>query len=35
MFDGRNLYDPSLMQRFGFTYFAVGRGASLAGQRPA
>jgi UDPglucose 6-dehydrogenase len=35
IFDGRNLYDPSLMQRFGFTYFAVGRGASLAGQRPA
>jgi UDPglucose 6-dehydrogenase len=34
IFDGRNLYDPSLLQRFGFTYFAVGRGASLA-ARPA
>jgi UDPglucose 6-dehydrogenase len=32
IFDGRNLYDPALMQRFGFTYFAVGRGASLAAR---
>src|SRR5580658_1599615 len=26
IFDGRNLYDPSLMQRLGFDYFAIGRG---------
>jgi UDPglucose 6-dehydrogenase len=28
IFDGRNLYDPSLLQRFGFTYYAIGRGAT-------
>ncbi|HNS26695.1 MAG TPA: UDP-glucose/GDP-mannose dehydrogenase family protein [Steroidobacteraceae bacterium] len=26
IFDGRNLYDPQLLQRFGFSYYAVGRG---------
>ncbi len=26
IFDGRNLYDPTLMQRLGFEYFAIGRG---------
>jgi UDPglucose 6-dehydrogenase len=26
IFDGRNLYDPGLMQRLGFEYFAIGRG---------
>ncbi|HEX4024126.1 MAG TPA: UDP-glucose/GDP-mannose dehydrogenase family protein [Steroidobacteraceae bacterium] len=26
IFDGRNLYDPGLMQRLGFRYFAIGRG---------
>ena len=26
IFDGRNLYDPSLVERFGFTYYAIGRG---------
>jgi UDPglucose 6-dehydrogenase len=26
VFDGRNLYDPALMQRLGFRYFAIGRG---------
>jgi UDPglucose 6-dehydrogenase len=31
IFDGRNLYDPSVLARFGFTYYGVGRGKSLAG----
>ncbi|HTT03854.1 MAG TPA: UDP-glucose/GDP-mannose dehydrogenase family protein [Steroidobacteraceae bacterium] len=26
IFDGRNLYDPALMQRLGFEYYAIGRG---------
>ena len=25
IFDGRNLYDPGLMSRLGFQYFAIGR----------
>ncbi|CAD5201410.1 UDP-glucose dehydrogenase family protein [Pseudomonas sp. FEN] len=29
IFDGRNLFDANRMQRKGFTYFAIGRGASL------
>jgi UDPglucose 6-dehydrogenase len=29
IFDGRNLYDPALMKRFGFTYYGIGRGATL------
>ena len=29
IFDGRNLYDPAVLGRFGFTYYAVGRGKSL------
>src|SRR5438477_38046 len=28
IFDGRNLYDPAIVQRFGFTYYAIGRGQS-------
>ena len=28
IFDGRNLYDPALMRRFGFIYYGIGRGAS-------
>src|SRR6185312_5730280 len=26
IFDGRNLYDPSMVSRFGLTYHAIGRG---------
>jgi UDPglucose 6-dehydrogenase len=33
IFDGRNLYDPGLMQRLGLTYYAIGRGHSLPGAR--
>jgi len=29
IFDGRNLYDPSMVSRFGLTYHAVGRGKPL------
>jgi UDPglucose 6-dehydrogenase len=29
IFDGRNLYDPALMNRFGFTYYGIGRGATV------
>lgn len=32
IFDGRNLYDPALMSRFGFTYYAIGRGARVPGR---
>jgi UDPglucose 6-dehydrogenase len=28
IFDGRNLYNPELMTRFGFTYYGVGRGTA-------
>jgi UDPglucose 6-dehydrogenase len=30
IFDGRNLYDPSMVSRFGLTYYAIGRGKLLA-----
>src|SRR6202035_2487779 len=26
IFDGRNLYDPCMVSRFGFVYYAIGRG---------
>jgi len=29
IFDGRNLYDPALVKQFGFTYYGIGRGASV------
>ena len=29
IFDGRNIYEPAQMQRHGFVYFGVGRGASV------
>lgn len=31
IFDGRNLYDPSILSRFGFTYYAIGRGKLVPG----
>jgi UDPglucose 6-dehydrogenase len=31
IFDGRNLYDPAMLARFGLTYYAIGRGRPLAG----
>jgi UDPglucose 6-dehydrogenase len=33
IFDGRNLYDPGFVKRFGLQYYAIGRGDSVA--RPA
>ena len=30
IFDGRNIYDPLLMQRLGFRYYGIGRGDSIA-----
>ena len=30
IFDGRNLYDPAMVGRFGFTYYAIGRGKTTA-----
>ena len=30
IFDGRNLYDPGMAKRFGFNYYAIGRGISIA-----
>jgi len=30
IFDGRNLYDPAVLGRFGFTYYGIGRGQPLA-----
>ncbi len=29
IFDGRNLYDPERLENRGFTYYAIGRGASI------
>ena len=29
VFDGRNLYDPDVMERLGFRYFGIGRGESV------
>ncbi len=31
VFDGRNLYEPGLMQQLGFKYYAIGRGETLSG----
>jgi UDPglucose 6-dehydrogenase len=32
IFDGRNLYDPAMVGRFGLTYHAIGRGTSVERQ---
>ena len=32
IFDGRNLYDPSLLARLGFEYYAIGRGLRAVGD---
>ena len=32
IFDGRNLYDPALMSRIGFTHYGIGRGAPRPGM---
>jgi UDPglucose 6-dehydrogenase len=29
IFDGRNLYDPTFVERFGVTYYGIGRGATI------
>ena len=35
VFDGRNLYDPALMQQLGFEYYAIGRGRKLIAEGEA
>lgn len=32
IFDGRNLYDPAFVKRFGLKYYAIGRGDSVTRQ---
>ena len=32
IFDGRNVYDPTLMRRLGISYFGIGRGESVKGD---
>ncbi len=34
IFDGRNLYDPAMVERFGLAYYAIGRGRSIGQPRP-
>ena len=33
IFDGRNLYEPKVMEQFGFTYYGIGRGRRLDTDR--
>lgn len=30
IFDGRNIYDPNFVKRFGLSYYGIGRGDSVA-----
>ena len=30
IFDGRNLYEPTMLKKQGWTYYAIGRGDSVA-----
>jgi UDPglucose 6-dehydrogenase len=30
IFDGRNIYEPRVLERFGIEYFGIGRGATIA-----
>ncbi|MDH3512965.1 MAG: UDP-glucose/GDP-mannose dehydrogenase family protein [Gammaproteobacteria bacterium] len=32
IFDGRNLYEPNIVEHFGLTYYAIGRGHDIAGN---
>jgi UDPglucose 6-dehydrogenase len=32
VFDGRNLYDPSYLEKLGFAYYAIGRGKNIFGN---
>jgi len=32
IFDGRNLYDPDMLETFGITYYAIGRGQSIRSE---
>jgi UDPglucose 6-dehydrogenase len=32
IYDGRNIYDPSLMKEMGFVYRAIGRGLKVNGK---
>src|SRR4029453_499132 len=32
IFDGRNLYDPGFVKRFGLKYYGMGRGESVAAR---
>jgi len=32
IFDGRNLYDPAFVKQFGLSYYAIGRGDSVAAR---
>jgi UDPglucose 6-dehydrogenase len=32
IFDGRNLYDPAVVEETGIAYYGIGRGRSLAGR---
>ncbi len=33
IFDGRNIYDPVRMRESGFTYYAMGRPASMKNEK--